>query len=183
MRSGKLLRTFKAKDGAEVKLRTPRWEDLDDLLEFINGLVEEEAMIAFNQKHTRESETDWLARHLSNLEKDKHIAVVAEADGKVVGSCEVTPRFGRMTHVGSLGISVKDGYRERGIGQELMKEVERQSPRLGLETIYLEVFSINDRAIHVYRKMGYAETGRIPACVKYKGGYVDSVIMTKHLVV
>ncbi|HEX9913903.1 MAG TPA: GNAT family N-acetyltransferase [Candidatus Bathyarchaeia archaeon] len=183
MRPGTLLRQFKARDGTEVKLRTPRWEDLDDLLEFINGLVEEEAMIAANQKHTRESETDWLARNLTNLEKDKHVAVVAEVDGRVVGSCEVTPRPGRMSHVGSLGISVKDGYREKGIGQEMMRELERQAPRLGLESIYLEVFSTNARAIHVYRKMGYVETGRIPACIKYRGGYVDSVIMTKHLVV
>lgn len=183
MRPGKLLKQFKARDGTEVKLRTPRWEDLDDLLDFINGLVEEEAMIAANQKHTRESETDWLARNLTNLEKDKHVAVVAEANGRVVGSCELTPRFGRMSHVGSLGISVKDGYREKGIGQEMMRELERQAPRLGLESIYLEVFSTNDRAIHVYRKMGYVETGRIPMCIKYKGGYVDSVIMTKHLVV
>ena len=183
MRPGTLLRQFKAKDDTEVKLRTPRWEDLDDLLEFINDLVEEEAMIAANQKHTRESETDWLARKLTNLEKDKHVAVVAEVDGIVVGSRELTPRYGRMSHVGSLGISVKDGYRERGIGQEMMRELERQAPRLGLESIYLEVFSTNERAIHVYRKMGYAETGRIPGCIKYQGGYVDSVIMTKHLVV
>jgi len=183
MRSGTLLRQFKAGDGTEVKLRTPRWEDLDDLLDFINGLVDEEAMIAVNQKHTRESETDWLARSLTNLEKDKHIAIVAEADGRVVGSCELNPRPGRMSHVASLGISVKDGYREKGIGQEMMRELEKQAPKLGLESIYLEVFSTNDRAIHVYRKMGYVETGRIPACIKYRGGYVDSVIMTKHLVV
>ena len=183
MRAGTLLRAFKARDGTEVRLRAPRWEDLDDLLEFINGLVEEEAMIATNQKHTRESETDWLARKLTNLEKDKHVAVVAEADGRVVGSCELNPRPGRMSHVGSLGVSVKENFRDRGIGQELMRELERQAPRLGLETIYLEVFGTNERAIHVYRKLGYAETGRIPACIKYRGGYVDSVIMTKHFVV
>jgi len=181
MRPGTVLREFKANDGTEVKLRTPMWEDLDDLLDFINGLVEEEAMIAANQKHTRDSEIDWLARYLTNLEKDKHIAVVAEVDGRVVGSCELTPRFGRMSHVGSLGISVKDGYREKGIGQKMISELERQAPRLGLESIYLEVFSNNERAIYVYKKMGYEETGRIPACIKYKSGYVDSVIMCKWL--
>jgi len=29
-----------------------------------------------------------------------------------------------MSHVGSLGISVKDGYRDRGIGQEMMRELD-----------------------------------------------------------
>ncbi|MBN2335596.1 GNAT family N-acetyltransferase [Candidatus Bathyarchaeota archaeon] len=181
MKAGTVLREFKAGDGRKVTLRTPRWEDLDDMLEFINLLVEEEAMIAVDTKKTREEEVDWLARNLTNLEKGRLIAVVAEADGRVVGSCEVAPKFGRMSHVGSLGISVKQGYREIGVGQEIMREVERHVAALGLEKIMLEVFAINDRAIHVYEKMGYVEVGRVPGEVKYRGGYVDSLIMVKEL--
>jgi hypothetical protein len=32
-----------SKDGRNVVLRTPRWRDLDDLLELINSLVDEKA--------------------------------------------------------------------------------------------------------------------------------------------
>lgn len=175
------MRKFIAKDGREVTLRTPKWRDLDDLLDFINSLVDEEAMIGMDRRQTFESEVDWLARKLVDLEKEKNVSVIAEVDGRMVGSCELTPRSGRMSHVGSLGISVRDGYREIGIGQELMKEVERQAILLGVETIFLEVFAINDRAIHVYEKVGYKETGRIPEAIKYKGNYVDSVQMYKKI--
>jgi RimJ/RimL family protein N-acetyltransferase len=181
LRAGAFLRRFTASDGREVIIRTPEWDDLDDMLEFINSLVEEEAMIVADQKKTRDSEIEWLARNLSNLEKGVHIAVVAEVDGRMVVSCEVSPRPGRMSHVGSLGISVKDGYRGIGVGQELMREAERQAVAAGIESIILEVFSINERAIHVYEKMGYRRIGVIPGGVKYRGERVDSVYMLKEL--
>lgn len=86
-----------------------------------------------------------------------------------------------MSHVGNLGISVKQGYRDVGIGQELMREAEAQAQKLGLEIISLEVFASNERARHVYEKMGFREVGRTPRGVKYKGEYVDSVSMVKEI--
>jgi RimJ/RimL family protein N-acetyltransferase len=181
LKPGTIMNRFTARDGREVILRAPKWDDLDDLLQFINSLVEEEAMISANQKATRESEIDWLARKLANLEKGKSIAVVSEVEGRVVGNCGVEPRSGRAGHMGVLGISVKQGYREVGIGQELMKEAERQASEMGLEGLMLEVFATNDRAIHVYEKMGYRRTGTIPEALKYKGEYVDSLYMYKRI--
>lgn len=181
MKAGTILREFEARDGRRVVLRTPTWEDLDDMLEFINSLVEEEAMILMEDKQTREQEVDWLARALSNMEKDRQVRVVAEVDGRMVGQCEVALGSGRKSHVGTLGISVKQGYRNIGVGQELMREAESHAARLGSEKIMLEVFATNDRAIHVYEKMGYKAVGRVPGEVKYKGEYVDALYMVKDL--
>jgi len=52
MKAGTIIREFVAKDGREVTLRAPRWDDLDDMLEFINSLVEEGADIMINTKQT-----------------------------------------------------------------------------------------------------------------------------------
>jgi len=57
---GTVLYVFTAKDGREVILRTSKWEDLDDALEFINSLIKEEAKILANAAKTREQEIDWL---------------------------------------------------------------------------------------------------------------------------
>lgn len=181
MRADTFLRKFTDKRGREVILRTPRWSDLDDMLEFINSLVEEEAMIVVDVKKTRDEEIDWLTDNLRRLEKDRHMAVVAEIDGRMVGSCEIRNRYGRMKHYATLGISLKDGYRDAGIGQEMMAEIEKHGSRLGIEWLALEVFGINDRAIHVYEKRGFNKTGIYPDGVKYKGEYVDSVHMVKKI--
>lgn len=179
MQPDKVLRVFTDRKGREVILRTPRWSDLDDMLDFINGLVEEEAMIAVDTKKTREEEIEWVSTSLKRLEKDEHMVVVAEVDGHMVGSTEIAPRFGRLKHYGTLGISLKAGYRDSGIGQEMMKEVESHASRLGLEYVALEVYGNNERAIHVYEKVGYEKTGSYPNGVKYRGEYVDSVHMVK----
>jgi hypothetical protein len=43
MKAGRVVRKFCARDKCRVVLRTPMWEDLDDLLEMIDSLVEEKA--------------------------------------------------------------------------------------------------------------------------------------------
>jgi hypothetical protein len=55
LEAGKILKNFTAKDGRNVVLRTPRSEDLDDLLGLINSLVDEKADIYVTQKFTREA--------------------------------------------------------------------------------------------------------------------------------
>ncbi len=65
MKSGNIIKQFTAKDGREVILRTPKWEDLDDLTEFINSLVDEGAEIAVNKRVSREQEAEWLGKLLA----------------------------------------------------------------------------------------------------------------------
>ncbi len=181
MKAGTTIRKFRAKDGREVTLRAPKWDDLYDMLEFINSLVDEGADIIMDTKQTKEQEVEWLARLLNRLEKDEITVVVAEVGGRFVGQVVVTPRRMRSKHVGFLGIALKDGCREIGIGTELMKEAENQSRRLGLEILNLEVFATNERAKHVYEKVGYREVGAWPKVIKKDGVYIDGILMSKSL--
>lgn len=181
MKAGTLVRKFRTKDGREVTLRAPKWDDLDDMLEFINSLVDEGADIMMDTKQTREQEVEWLAGHITKIENDREAVIVAEVDGRFVGQVEVTPQSMRSRHVGVLGIALKDGYREIGIGTELMKEAETQARRLGLEVLNLEVFATNERAKHVYEKVGYRVVGAWPKAIKRDEVYIDGVLMSKEL--
>jgi RimJ/RimL family protein N-acetyltransferase len=182
MKEGTIYRSFKARDGRKVTLRAPKWGDLDDMLNFINSLVAEKAMILMNEMQTRDSEIDWMNRLLSGVEKDKMVAVVAEVEGSFAGSCEITPKRGYSSHLGTLGISLMAEYRNAGIGQEMMLEAEEKVKNLGVEVVDLEVFETNTRAIHTYEKVGYKITGKIPEALKYGGEYIDALIMTKRIV-
>lgn len=181
LKAGTIIRSFTTKDGRKVTLRAPRWSDLDDFLELINSLVEEGADINMDKTTTRDAEIDWLARHLSVIEKDNEVAVVAEVDGKVVGQVDMRPRSGRLRQVGDLGIVIRDGYRDIGIGAELIEEAEAQARRLGLRILVLSVFSSNSRAHHVYEKVGYRDVGRIPRSILKDGEYIDLLLMVKEL--
>jgi len=181
VKDGTFIRSFTAKDGREVVLRAPKWSDLDDMLFFINSLVEEGAEIAAITKKSRDHEIDWVASLLSRLERDKMVSVVADVDGRFIGHVEVSPKGGRSSHVGVLGIAILDGFREVGIGTEMMKEAEAQAKRLGLEIMTLDVYATNERARHVYGKVGYCEVGCLPKGAVKDGEYIDVVMMTKEI--
>jgi len=182
MKPDKILHSFTAKNGRQVILRTPRWEDLDDLVELINSLVEEGVEIEFETKKTRDEEVDWLSRAIAQLEKDEALYMVTEVDGRVVASSGITKRrFRCENHVGDLGIIKKSGYRDVGIGSKMMKTLIDQADVMGLKILTLTVFATNKRAIHVYQKAGFKETGRIPKGIYRKGKYLDRVIMTKEI--
>jgi len=179
MQLGRFFRKFCARDGQEVILRTPKWEDLDNLMELINSLVDEKAEIARTEKVTREEEAEWLPRMLSSLEKDELFFLVAEVGRKVSASSDIHVLRGDEKHVGVLGIVIKKGFRGVGIGTEMIKTLIDQAAALGLKLLMLHVFATNERAIHVYEKVGFAQTGRIPKKHFRQGQFIDEVIMTK----
>lgn len=177
MKSGKIIQQFTAKDGREVILRTPKWEDLDDLLEFISSLVDEGAEIMAYQKPTREQEAEWLGRKLASMEIKKEFPLVAEVDGKVIANSEIRKYTGYISHVCGLGIGIRDGYRDVGIGTRMMETLISQAKEWGLKLVKLSVFSTNERAIHVYEKVGFKEVGRYPNYIFKDGKYIDNLDM------
>jgi len=182
VKSGKIIHQFTAKDGREVILRTPRWEDLDDILELINSLVDESAEIPNRRKLTKEKEADHLRSRLDLLEKGEAFGLVAEVSGKVVANSGLYMKTAYSNHVGEMGfIGIMKGYRNIGIGTEILETLIDQGKKLKLKVLFLGVFSTNSIARHVYEKVGFRETGRIPKFFHKNGKYIDDVIMAKEL--
>ncbi len=181
MKSGEVLETFYAKDGRRVVLRTPKWEDLDDLLELINSLVEEKAEIVMDEKLSREQEVEWLSGALLSLEKGEIFFLVAEVDGKVVASSDLHVGKGSQRRAGAVGIAIKSGFRGLGIGTRVMRAIVKEAQRISLKVLVLSVFATNKRAIHVYEKVGFVQTGRVPKKHFREGKYVDEIAMAKLL--
>lgn len=180
MRAGATLKEFVTRNGKRVKLRTIRWEDLDELLSMINSLVDEGADIVMSARVSREAEIDWLARALTRLEKDEVVYVVAEVEGEVVANSEISRGMSEYEkHTGNIGIAIKDGYRDLGIGTEMMNVLIEQSKTLGISVLILTAFASNERAIHVYKKVGFTVAGSIPKRFFKAGKYIDELVMTR----
>jgi RimJ/RimL family protein N-acetyltransferase len=179
MQPARMLRKFHAKNGQEVVLRTPQMGDLDELMKLINSLVDEKAEIARTEKVTREKEAEWLPKMLANLEKDELFFLVAEVDKGLVASSDLRILSGDEKHVGVLGIIVKNSFRGLGIGTEMIKMLVEQGKSLGLKVLILFVFATNKRAVHVYEKVGFVETGKIPKKHFREGQYIDELVMAK----
>jgi len=180
-KASKTYETFVAKDGRKVVLRSIRWEDLDDCIEFINSLVEEGAEILRDTKVSRDEEAEWLGSRLARIDKREIIDVLAEVDGKMIANSEVEKRSGFMSHVGYLGIAIKSGYRGIGIGTKIMQKLIENSKKAGLKILVLSVQDTNQTAKALYKKMGFREVGRIPKGIYRNGKYIDLVRMALEL--
>ena len=106
--------------------------------------------------------------------------VVAEKDGKIVGHAFLEPMgLQAIAHVFRLTIVVHPGYLGEGIGTALMRDLMEwatHTPRVG--KIELLVRATNERAIHLYSKLGFVEEGRFRNRVRLPGGsFVDDIGM------
>ena len=187
MKTGKIYRHINTSRGETVTLRALKWEDLEDCVVFINDLVGEKDTepnlgIMADRKQTREEEAEWLANQLTGIEKGNIVSVVAEVRGRLVGNSSVTKgSYEDTRHHGYLGIAISKKHRDRGIGLEMMRTLVRESRRAGLKTVQLEVFANNPRAIHVYERTGFKESGRIPKKMLRSSKFIDSIVMTREL--
>ncbi|HDR4705709.1 TPA: GNAT family N-acetyltransferase [Bacillus paranthracis] len=109
-----------------------------------------------------------------------NLYIVYEVDKKVVGFL-IFNRYelDRLRHAGTMGMGIKEAYCNQGIGTELIEFLISWAKRQeGLEKVCLGVVSINDRAIKVYKRMGFVEEGRQRNQIKYEdGSYGDDVLM------
>ena len=108
-----------------------------------------------------------------------NLALVAEADGDVVGNVLVSVERSVVSdHVGTLSICVADGWRDVGIGSALVAGAQEWSRQRGLAKVALGVFPDNDRAIAVYEHAGFVREGLRRRQYRVPGGeYRDELLM------
>lgn len=177
MNPGQIIKTFKSKKGNDIIIRYPKWEDLDTVTEFVNALIEEDTFLMLPEKQTHTSEATWMAKTFDDIENSKKIHIVAEVNGQYAGNCEIRIHERRQAHVGDIGISIAAQYRQEGIGYELLSTLIEEGKKKGLHLLIIHCFKNNDRALHLYEKLGFKRAGLVPGMYQYKGSYVGEVTL------
>lgn len=117
----------------------------------------------------------------SLIEKQGPIFYAVE-NQKVVGWCDIFPAENpRQNHRGSLGMGLLPDYRGRGLGTQLLLATLKRAQEFGLEKVELHVYTTNEGAIALYRKLGFVQEGLIRRYRKLDGRYFDCLAMGKFL--
>ncbi|WP_010283427.1 GNAT family N-acetyltransferase [Bacillus timonensis] len=165
----------------ENKNKTCYKKDAKQLIEHTRVVLTESTYMLTTPEEfttTAEEEEKWIEEHA----KPGNLIIVAETDGKIVGNLNFqTSKRKRLAHLGYFGISIQKAYCNQGIGSNLMKYLmDWAQKEPGLEKVCLEVFSHNERALHLYKKFGFKEEGRKVRFVKFgETHYEDEIIMYK----
>lgn len=111
-------------------------------------------------------------------ELDNALFLVADVGGEMVGV--LTFRAGtreRMRHIGELGMSVIRDYWGQGIGKALLQALIDWAPSAGVTKLVLRVRSDNQRAIALYRRVGFVTEGVQSRGMQISGRYHDLEFM------
>lgn len=115
-----------------------------------------------------------------------HQIFLIYADGLLVGEMNfiVDPLHLLKKESGSawIGIGIgADSARSKGIGTQALQYLEDEIRAQGLMRIELGVFEYNERAIRLYKKMGFQEIGRIEGFTYWQGKMWTDIRMEKRL--
>jgi RimJ/RimL family protein N-acetyltransferase len=107
------------------------------------------------------------------------LTLVAEADGEVIGNVLVSVERNTVSsHVGTLSIVVAAGWREVGIGSDMVRAAQEWCVGAGLQKLALAVFPDNERAIAVYEHAGFQREGLRRRQYRGEGGILrDELLM------
>jgi len=170
-------------NGKELLLRNATAEDAEMLLEYlkITGaetrfLIKEPEEITF----TVEQEQDYIK---NQNESENSIMILGFLDGEYVGNCALMGnRLSRFKHRVTMGIALYQKFTGMGIGRVMIEKLFEIAREKGFEQIELEVVEGNERALHLYKKLGFEVYGTFPKNMKYKDGtYADAYWMMKKL--
>ncbi len=167
--------TVRLRDGRALFVRPAALEDAAPILENINLVCKEEVYILMDEvANDLEAERAWLAK----FDGRRNVLFVAVHEGSIVGQADCHGgTVSKNRHTGLLGIAIREGWREVGLGRILMERLLEWMRVQGFEKAYLELFSTNARARRLYESLGFQVEGARKGQFKIRGRYVDDVTM------
>lgn len=109
-------------------------------------------------------------------------ALVACVEGEVVAMAglHLFPKSPRRSHAGHVGLVVHDNWQSKGVGTALMQAlIDLADKWLNLSRLELTVFTDNEPALKLYKKLGFAIEGTHRKYAFRDGAYADAYSMAR----
>jgi RimJ/RimL family protein N-acetyltransferase len=156
----------------DVTIRLQTEDDVVAVVDILEAVGAEGRWIAAEVPFDKAQRIERLTQAVSRPE---HCGFVAEVDGRVVGNIglELAP-YG----VAEFGMALLDGFRGQGIGARLVAAGVEWARSAGAHKMSLQVWPHNERAIALYRKMGFVDEGLLRQHYRRQNGELwDAVVM------
>lgn len=112
------------------------------------------------------------------------ILLNAWMDGALAANCALMSKGGqrKLRHRAEIAIAIRKEFWGLGLGKALLSRLQTLAKETGYEQFELEVIDGNDRALRLYERLGFVQTGRTPRAFRYDdGSYRDEIQMVLRL--
>jgi L-amino acid N-acyltransferase YncA len=161
-----------------IVIRLARDGDFDGIWEIFHAVVAQGDTYTYDPGTTKEeARAIWMA-------PGSIFTYVALQDGEVVGTYTLKANQpGLGSHVANCGYMVHPAHSGRGLGRRLCEHSLEQARQEGfLAMQFNAVVSTNERAVALWKKVGFAIVGTVPKAFQHrKLGLVDLYVMHRFL--
>ena len=169
--------------GHELLLRCAREEDAQRLIDYLKTTSVETRFLIREPDEvtmTQEDERRFIRRQ---NESASDVMLLAFYDGEFAGNASLMGMGpSRYRHRAGVAIALYQAYTGLGIGRAMIEALLAIAKECGIEQVELEVVADNERAIALYKKLGFEVYGTMPRNMKYRDGtYADVYWMMKRL--
>ncbi len=158
-------------------------EDAEAIIEYLNLIGGESDNLLFGKGEFKLS-VEQEQSFISNMNNSTNsIMLLGKINSEIVsvGSLSGYSKA-RIAHRGEIAVSVKKSFWGQGIATAMMKElIKFGKENANIEVIQLEVKSDNEKAIHLYEKLGFIKIGTYEKFFKISNQYYDAYLMNLYL--
>ncbi|MBR3004203.1 MAG: GNAT family N-acetyltransferase [Lachnospiraceae bacterium] len=180
----KYEQTIILNNGKETFIRNGDESDGNVVFEIFNRTHEEtDYLLSYSDENSiePEQEAQFLKEKALSPNETELVAIV---DGKIVGIAGIEPvgKKYKVKHRAEFGISILKDYWGLGLGKALTKACIQCARAAGYDQLELNVVAGNDRALSLYRSLGFVEFGRNPKGFNSRiSGYQEVIYMLLEL--
>lgn len=166
--------------GRTVTLRSANVNEADMLVTVYKQILDETEFLSMYPDECTldvEGEKSYIEKYNNS---DDKIFILAFVDDKYAGNCSFDCKSGsrRTKHRAGIGIALLQEFTGFGLGKLMLTRLLELIKDSGCEQAELNVYANNDRALRLYRKLGFIECSRIPDAYKLDNGEcVDGIHM------
>lgn len=161
-------------------IREARPDDARELLSYIRSVGGETQNLTFGAEGIA-MEIEMEAHFLEEMMLSRNsIQLLALEGDRIIGSLGFRAgKRERVAHTGEMAISVLQGYWGQGVGSALIVALLTwiRSADTGIRKVNLLVREDNERAISLYRKLGFVKEGRQSRMFLIDGRFIHGIHM------
>jgi len=159
-----------------LKIRPATPQDAAGIVAVITAVAAERIHSAIERAWTVEQER----RYVESLSRREVIHVAVDDTGRIVGLQALglwSSTLTSMAHVGEVGTFLLPEWRARGVGRQLWNVTLPFARAAGYRKLVIQVRGSNTTAQAFYRRLGFADCGRLARQVMIDGVEDDEVLM------
>jgi L-amino acid N-acyltransferase YncA len=162
--------------GTDRRVRAAAIDDAAAIAAIYNQGIRDRTATFETEERSPEERAHWLTER-----EARHVVLVAEEAGRVVGWAALAPYSARPCYrgVAEFSIYIERGWRGRGVGTVLLRALIDAAEREGFWKLTSRLFTFNEGSRRLHRRLGFREVGINEKHARLDGRWLDTVTIER----